>query len=724
MKKIFTVLLSLFFAAGMGYAAEDLITPIAGFELDESSIDWTFSGGKVAFSMVDDPQFDDVPPLDGELALYVEYSPDQGGTYGSSTMQFNQNIDLTGMRELHISFYFLPDSEGHPDNGLQMRFTLPGGIGLGEHTVPSAGEWHELVIPIDPYHSENSLSSVNNLQIIFIPGAEVSGRLYIDNIFARRPANAPGMALELLYGLNKTNSGDDAPEGWANQSNEPPILGGAAVEPSEGEDYMELILSGAWEVNATTINAANDFDKWEQAIAIVCDVMMSDSFDGSWHNFFIRVTSSSGGTVSMPIRATGSYKGEWHTVGWGLDIGPHLEAILTGGTFNLQFVTQSAADTSGSIYVDNIRVGLSTSFTAATRSINPKQYEGGETFTVALTIDNTEEGKSAVIEENLPDGFTATSISNGGAFADGKITWDVTLAAGQTSLSYQCTAPASPTGQGYWSGTLSGDEIRGANTVFFISPELKSTMVSAPLLSNTVTLDGILGADEYTGANTYFFDHDTSEGNVAPGVHLSGNEYPSAEENVTFHIFHDDAYIYVAMDVVDPSLNFDGSETAWQDDSPELYFDGNMSRAGSKESTPFGPQLTVVGDGSIATSNGYSIPVQSIGSGHYSEEGKDSDGGVVYWGFGAAPKEDESGYVVEYRVDKEDILDPADRTLIGFEILMNSSEAGQVDTRTGKWGWHSTGPDGTVSEFWDNETGWGLLELLGGTGVSDWTLFE
>ncbi|MGC9329108.1 MAG: hypothetical protein ACP5I1_15860, partial [Candidatus Hinthialibacter sp.] len=185
-KTIFVLGLSLFFITGMGYAAEDSIIPIAGFELDESSIDWTFSGGKVAFSMADDPQFDDVPPLEGEFALYVEYSADQGDSYSASTLSFNGNIDLTGMRELHLSFYFLPDSEGHPDNGYIMRFTLPGGIGLGEHAVPSAGEWHELVIPIDPYHSENSLSSVNNLQIIFIPGATVSGRLYIDNIFARR----------------------------------------------------------------------------------------------------------------------------------------------------------------------------------------------------------------------------------------------------------------------------------------------------------------------------------------------------------------------------------------------------------------------------------------------------------------------------------------------------------------------------------------------------------
>ncbi len=724
MHKISILLFGLLIICPMSYAADDTDIWIAGFEWEEDSFDWVFSGGKVAYSVGDDPEVDGAPRLEGESGLLVEYSADQGDTYGTSTMQFTSAIDLTGMRELHISFYFFPDAEAHSSNGYIMRFSIPGGIGLGEHTVPGAGEWHELVIPIDPYSSENELSSINQLQIIFMPGEMVTGRVYIDNIFARRPANAPGIAMETIYGLNKTNANNTAPEGWANSNGEAPIMGDAVAVPSEGADYMEMILSGAWEINATTINAINDFDKWDQTIGIVCDAMMSDSFDGSWHNFMLRVTSSTGGTLTLPIRATGGWKGEWHTIGWGLDIGPHLAAIQSGGTFNLQFVTQSADGTGGSIYVDNIRAVLSTSYTMVTRSINPKQYEGGETFNITLDINNSEDGKQVTIEEILPEGFSAAAISDGGTLADGKITWDLTIPAGQTSLTYQCTSPATPTGQAYWSGTALGDDIRGAVTSFFISPELKETMVSAPKLSNTVTLDGKLDPAEYDGANSYFFDHDTSNGNVAPGVHITGTEYPSAEENVTFQIFHDDTYIYVGMDVVDPSLNFDGSTAGYQNDSAEIYFDGNMSRSANKEQTPFGPQLTVVGDGSIASSNGSALDVQAIGNGNFTEEGRDSASGPVYWGFGAAPKDDNSGYIVEYRVDKTVILDPADRTLLGFDILMNSSEAGLVDTRTGKWGWHSTGPDGVVGEFWDDETGWGLLTILdGGTSVSDWSLF-
>ncbi len=724
MRKISILFLGLLFICGMSYAAEDSDIMIAGFEWEEDSFDWAFSGGKVAYSVSDDPEVDGVPRLEGESGLLVEYSADQGDLYSSSTLQFTSTMDLTGMRELHISFYYFTDAEPHPGNGFIMRFTLPGGIGLGEHTVPGAGEWHELVIPIDAYSSENALSSINQMQILFMPGASVSGSVYIDNIFVRRPASAPGIALETIYGLNKTNTNDTAPEGWRNANGVEPIMGDAIAVPSEGEDYMEMILSGAWEINARTINAINDFDKWDQTIGIVCDAMMSDSFDGSWHNFMLRVSSSTGGTQTLPIRSTGGWKGEWHTIGWELDIASHLAAIQSGGTFNLEFVTQSGGDTSGSIYVDNIRAVLSTSYTTVTRSLNPKQYEGGETFSVTLDINNSEDGKEVSIEETIPAGFSASAISDGGAVADGKITWDLTISVGQSSLTYQCTSPATPTEQGYWSGTVSGDNIRGAVTAFFISSELKETMVSAPKLDNTVTLDGILDPAEYDGANSYFFDHDTSGGNVAPGVHISGTEYPSAEENVTFKIFHDDTYIYVGMDVVDPSLNFDGSTSSYQNDSPELYFDGNLSRADIKESSPLGPQLTVVGDGNRATSNLFLIAVEAIGNGHFSVEGRDSDTSPIYWGFGAAPKDDNSGYIVEYRVDKTVILDPADRTVLGFDILMNSSEAGEVDTRTGKWGWHSTAPDGTVREFWDDETGWGLLTILDGdTNISDWSLF-
>lgn len=721
MRRIVMMVMATALCSSAAMAQETM--PIAGFEPDEASWGWSFSGGKVTMSLADDPGFDDVPSLEGDNALYVEYAAGAAGVWSNSTLSFEGfEGDLTGMRELHISFYFLPESEANPDGSFDMRFTIPNGLGLGTHSVPTAGEWHELVLPIDVYTSENLLDNVNQLQIVFMPGEDVDGRLYIDNIFAARPANAPSARYEMLYGFNETNADDGMPAGWENDAGDAPELGGSVVEPSEGSDYMQIPLIQGYTVNARTINAGSDFDEWEQVIAVVCDARMSEDFGGTWQNLQMQFWSSGGGAQTTPIRHVGSVQDEWRTVAWNLDVGPHLETIQNGGDFDLVFVTNNAPDAGGYLYIDNLRLALSASFTSVTRSLTPDQYEGGETFDVTLTVNNSEAGKEVTIEEMLPEGFGASSISDGGTEDGGVITWNLTLDEGETTLTYQATAPAQPESQGMWSGTVDGAEIRGENTAFFISPELLDTMVTVPRLSNEVTLDGHLGEDEYAGANTYSFHHDTATGNVAPGVHISGNEYPADEENVTFHVFHDETNIYVGFDVTDPSLNFEASDNAWQADSIELYFDGNLSRSSVKESNHLGPQLTVVGDGNRATSNLADIPVEPLNGGHMSEEGKDSEDGPVYWGFGAAPKEDGSGYYVEYRVDKAMILEPDNRERLGFDVLMNSSEEG-TDGRTSKWGWHSTGPNGVVSEFWDDETGWGLMTLEGQTPVRNWHLY-
>ncbi len=723
MKRFAVALLSIGLVCGMVVAQDEERIDITGFE---ESFDWQFTGGNIiaGSSYVEDPTFFEVDPLEGDWALYLEYDK-SSGLWSTSTLNFPDGaMDLSGMRELRMSFYIFPDSDPHPDNGYQMRFNIPT-MSLGEHTVPEAGEWHELSIPIDRIASETTLASLDRIQILFLPGAEAAvGGMLIDNIYMVRPANTPSTKVTTIYGFNETNPDDDAPLGWTNMNAGPPILGGAWVEPTEGSDYMEIPATN-WTQNVRTINAAADFDQWPQVVEMLVDLRISDDFSASWGQIYLVLSSNSGGTITFRnYKDVGGLKDEWRTVAWDVDMAPHLTSIENDdGSFEIRILTHSDSSVTGAVYLDDFRVGTTTSYTAAQRLISPTYFEGSETFDVEITITNSEDGKEVTVEETIPDGWTASEISNGGALTDGVITWDLTLPEGETVLTYKTTSPADPSEAGNWSGTIDGADVAGMNSAFFIYPALVENKVEAPFLSNSVDLDGKLDSAEYEGANTYSFNHDTSDGNTAPGVHLSGNEYPADEENVTFHVFHDENYIYVGMDIVDPSLNFSGSDDVWRNDSTELYFDGNFSRSSSKERNPFGPQLTVVGDGSAATSNGTAVEIQDLDGGGFSEEGKDSEGGEVYWGFGAAPKPDDSGYVVEYRVDKRVILDPPDRTLLGFEILMNSSEAGETD-RTAKWGWYSSDASGEASEYWDDETGWGLMELQGGPShVSDWSFF-
>ena len=90
------------------------------------------------------------------------------------------------------------------------------------------------------------------------------------------------------------------------------------------------------------------------------------------------------------------------------------------------------------------------------------------------------------------------------------------------------------------------------------------------------------------------------------------------------------------------------------------------------------------------------------GGGKYMEDGRDGETLPIYWAVGANVKDDGSGFVVEYRIVKETILDPADRTQIGFDVMMNSSDSANPTVRTGKWGWHYHS-NGAVFEPYNNE---------------------
>ncbi|MBD3266370.1 hypothetical protein GF373_06840, partial [bacterium] len=158
------------------------------------------------------------------------------------------------------------------------------------------------------------------------------------------------------------------------------------------------------------------------------------------------------------------------------------------------------------------------------------------------------------------------------------------------------------------------------------------------------------------------------------------------------------------------------------------YLDGDHSLSNPKDANEFGFQATVAGDGNATGGNDNPTPI-AIGTaskwgesgydGNYSEDGS-------YWNFGARVKDDESGYIVEYKVFKEFCLYPLDIALIGFDFGMNDNEPGSTD-RKGKWAWwHFDEDTGQRKDSWNDERGWGELELLQTSqlpGVNEWSLY-
>ncbi len=701
--------------AGAAFAAEDQRVDINNFETD---IDITITGGTIVYSLVDDPEFDDVPRHEGINALYGEYDTNSGA-WTQTTINFPNPVDLTGMRELHFWIYFLDGSVPHQNGDFTMRVMSGNGNELSSPAVSTTGEWHHIVLPIDRISAESN-SSFGQLQFIWNPGANngATGKFYIDEIYGFRPGNTSGVQEVLAYGFNEPDPDTGYPQGWTIRESDAVdlMMGDAIVEPAEGDDYLESIMPGGWVRPIQTVSAMDDFDQWDKLVDITVDVRMSADFAGTWHNFQLVFESSSGGYVGHGIRGI-TNQDDWRTVSWVVDVLPHLASLEDpNGWMTLSFITQMDANATGSVYIDNLRYGLATTFVLGERSISSTAFQGGETFDVELTVTAEGDEQEYEVIENAPAGWDVSEISDGGLLADGVITWTVDLANGSKTVSYKITAPQSANESVSFSGTVGGINTRGTDSLFYVYPELWDLRVETPFLNNTVQLDGVINDDEYAGANSYYFDHDASDGNEAPGVHIFGNEYPADDQNVTFYVFHDSESIYVGCDVTDSNLAyFENPDQAWNTDSIEVFLDGNLSRTTDREDGPFGIQCTVVGDGHQIGGNNQPTPVEGDGF-FYSEDGS-------VWNYGARERADGTGYVVEYQFAKDSVLSPVDRDVLGFEILMNDSEVGAGE-RTGKWGFYTTKDDGTIVEAHQDESAWALMQLLpNDSPVSNWGLY-
>ncbi len=111
--------------------------------------------------------------------------------------------------------------------------------------------------------------------------------------------------------------------------------------------------------------------------------------------------------------------------------------------------------------VDN--VSLIPSPPVADRSFSKPVFSPNDTINVTLDVYTSTQTPELVIEETIPQGWTAANISHGGQSTDGTITWSLTdVSAGRTTLTYQAVVPDDPASSAEWEGTIvDGLEILG-----------------------------------------------------------------------------------------------------------------------------------------------------------------------------------------------------------------------------------------------------------------------
>lgn len=356
-KVIFTVLCCTI--AMISFAQDQVF--ITGFEdTEELTGEWSWTGGAFT-SFVDYPT--DPAPIEGDSALVVIYD-NNGSEWQHAQMDFAvPAVDLTGMREIRMSVYFSPESTGE----LRIRLDLPGGNILGFADVPSAGEWHELTWKIDRLTSANSVSSVGYIQGFITPTpGDAAGEVFIDNIYAIRPASMPELEEVLLYGFNEADAETGAPTGWINSEGAMPELANDWVEPSEGSDSMVLFAGAEGLENIATANALEDFDRWGEVMEILFDIRIAEAVPGGWIQSRLRFNSGITGNDDALVEQTTKEIGytdateDWRIMLFEVDLSGHVDNMNDpNGWFEIIIETNNGAEADGfAVFVDNFRVAV------------------------------------------------------------------------------------------------------------------------------------------------------------------------------------------------------------------------------------------------------------------------------------------------------------------------------------------------------------------------------
>ncbi len=374
-KKSFVVLLLCLGIASIAVAQERV--DITSFEEEEHLFSWAYSGGNIveSYVMFSDEIPGGVEAADGENVLYVEYD-NAGSTWQWVQLNFPMGaLDLTGMREIHMSVYFYPDSVPDPEDGFEMRLDLPGGANLGYQTTTTTGEWVEFVWSIDRLTSNERASEVSNFGGFIGPDpGETRGAMLIDNIYAVRPAGTVQVEEVPVYGFNELDPETGTPVGWTSADGSLPALGIGDVEPSEGSNYMEVYLGGGWIRNVQTADAMADFDRWAEVREIMVDVMVGPGFSGSWVQSALILQSGVNDEEGNPIEDIENVSGwdgypelgyteateEWKLILWEVDMSKHAGAFENeGGWFTVSFTSNNDGSQEGApVFFDNFRVAV------------------------------------------------------------------------------------------------------------------------------------------------------------------------------------------------------------------------------------------------------------------------------------------------------------------------------------------------------------------------------
>lgn len=185
------------------------------------------------------------------------------------------------------------------------------------------------------------------------------------------------------------------------------------------------------------------------------------------------------------------------------------------------------------------------------------------------------------------------------------------------------------------------------------------------------------GADQ-SKSSTWFIQVDANvEGGIRGGTISDPNAIPvdNAEFSYKVWVGFDDTNLYVGVRVSDNTPNNptaaanSANGNTWQDDSVEVFVDGDNSNFATRDTTGSNPE--VVGSGGqfvITRNNAY----------REAEAGNPGYGASKAWYAVAAPNADDTGYDAEFRISLKTLGNPKRGEVIGFTVAVNDNYDGSA----------------------------------------------
>ncbi len=107
--------------------------------------------------------------------------------------------------------------------------------------------------------------------------------------------------------------------------------------------------------------------------------------------------------------------------------------------------------------------------TVGSRFFSESHFTPGKALDVSITLNNEGDATTADVTETIPDGWTASNISDGGSVSGNTITWSISNFQGVQDLTYSVTPSAGAT-RGDFEGSVNGI-MTGGNPVAGLAPD-------------------------------------------------------------------------------------------------------------------------------------------------------------------------------------------------------------------------------------------------------------